>query len=160
MRTKNRYLFFALACFLGLVAVFVVDGYMGVYDTISVKSGETKQVFQADFWSQPFAQASVGASTREVITFTYQVDNRWPSNYQSTFHARLEQNQQLVSLLATENISLGAFQKSEWAFTLDTATLPNLSTGSQYTLVIERGALLRTVIIYLNSPGLPLLVKG
>jgi len=47
----RRYLFLylTLACFFGLVAIFIVDGYIGIYDTLYITAGEREQTIEADF---------------------------------------------------------------------------------------------------------------
>jgi hypothetical protein len=36
-------LYLALACFAGLIAIFIADGYLGIYDTAYVTAGEYEQ---------------------------------------------------------------------------------------------------------------------
>ncbi|GAI56646.1 unnamed protein product, partial [marine sediment metagenome] len=40
---KNLFLYLTLACFFGLIAIFIVDGYLGIYDTIYVTAGEQEE---------------------------------------------------------------------------------------------------------------------
>jgi hypothetical protein len=47
---KNLFLCLTLACFVGLVAIFVVDGYTGIYDTIYITYGEQVQKVEPDYW--------------------------------------------------------------------------------------------------------------
>ena len=35
---RNLFLYLTLACFLGIIAIFIFDGYVGIYDTIYVTS--------------------------------------------------------------------------------------------------------------------------
>ncbi len=45
---KNLFLYLALACFVGLIAIFVVDGYMGIYDTVYITTGKQEYKVDAD----------------------------------------------------------------------------------------------------------------
>jgi len=52
MAVKRRYLFLylALACVAGLTAIFIVDAYLGIYDTVYVTAREYTQKIEADYW--------------------------------------------------------------------------------------------------------------
>ena len=49
-KRKSLFLYLTLACFLGLIAIFVVDGYMGVYDTFYLTTGEYEQKIGPGSW--------------------------------------------------------------------------------------------------------------
>ena len=51
-KPRRLFLYLAIACFAALVAIFVVDGYMGVYDTLYVTVGEYEQEIEADYWER------------------------------------------------------------------------------------------------------------
>ena len=40
---RHLFLYLALGCFAGLIAIFIVDGYVGIYDTVYVTAGEYEQ---------------------------------------------------------------------------------------------------------------------
>ena len=83
MATKHRnlFLYLTLACFFGLIAIFIVDGYMGVYDTIYVTASERPQTIEADVWLRQDSFWSIGVNRDETASFRYEVDNRQFSNY-------------------------------------------------------------------------------
>ena len=47
---RFRYLYLALACFVGLVTTYFVDGYMGIYDTLHITTGEREQKIELYHW--------------------------------------------------------------------------------------------------------------
>ena len=49
---RNRFLYLSIACFAGLVAIFVADGYMGIYDTIYVTEMEYEWRIEPDYWER------------------------------------------------------------------------------------------------------------
>ena len=49
-KRRNLFLYLTLVCFLGLIAIFIVDGYMGVYDTVYITAGEREQKIESDVW--------------------------------------------------------------------------------------------------------------
>lgn len=49
IKRKTAHTYLALAHFLGIIAIFIVDGYMGIYDTIYATSGEYERKIEPDF---------------------------------------------------------------------------------------------------------------
>jgi hypothetical protein len=43
-------LYLALACFAGLIAISIVDGYMGIYYTVYITTGEYEQEIKPESW--------------------------------------------------------------------------------------------------------------
>ncbi len=72
-KRKNLYLYLTLACFIGLIAIFIVDGYMGIYDNLFVTTGEREEEIGRD--SRPW-QESVRVDWGGKAFFRYEVDNR------------------------------------------------------------------------------------
>ena len=50
--SKNLYLYLALACFLGIVLIFLFDGYLGVYDSLQADNGTYAQQVAAEQWQE------------------------------------------------------------------------------------------------------------
>ena len=161
-RRKNIFLYLTLACFVGLIAIFVFDGYMGIYDTLSITSGEREQTIEADHWLKNDTYWSAGTSRGEKASFTYEIDNRQFSGYTVDVEVSLWQSQEKVRDLITQQISAGAFDKGQIEWTLDTTELiPGDSPpeqGYQYTIVIKRGELERRIIWDINPAPYPLKV--
>ena len=42
-KRRNLFLYLTIACFFGLIAIFIVDGYMGIYDILYVTTGEYEE---------------------------------------------------------------------------------------------------------------------
>jgi len=51
---RNLFLYLALTCFLALIVIFFVDGYMGIYDTTYITVGEQEQIIEPDYWLQQY----------------------------------------------------------------------------------------------------------
>jgi hypothetical protein len=86
-KRRNLFLYLTLACFIGLIAIFIVDGYMGIYDTIYVTTGEREQKIEPDFWLRQEWAWSTGVNWDEKVFFGYEVDNRQFSAYSADIEA-------------------------------------------------------------------------
>jgi hypothetical protein len=167
MAVKRRYLFLylAIACFAGLVAVFIVDAYLGVYDTIYVTTGEYEQKIEADYWQRPESawptqyenawpiQATVG----DQIPFRYEIENHRFSTYSTLVQASVWKENEKVTDLFSGDVSIGRFGKATVTWSLATEELPGLTPGwpAQFTIKINRGGIERKIILSLNYPEAP-----
>ena len=78
---RNLFLYLVLACFVGIIAIFVVDGYLGIYDTVNVTAGEREEKAEPDFWIRQDWVWTIGVNWGEKTSFRYEVDNRQFSSY-------------------------------------------------------------------------------
>lgn len=150
-KAKNLYLYLALACFLGIVAIFVGDGYMGVHDTIYITAGEQEQVIEDDTWLQDYDIAAASAGWGEKVFFRYEVDNRLFSDYSAHIEVSLWHSQQKVLDILSQQLEIAAFAKGQVEFTVDTAELPAPEQFAEYTVIIKRGQLERRIILFLDE---------
>lgn len=144
---RDLFLYLAIACFVGLVAIFIVDGYLGIYDTVYVTAEEYEQRIEPDFWqgTPPGKYAypySIGAKWGEPVHFRYELDNRRFSTYSATVEASVWQSNEKVIDLFHQNISVSKFDKftMEWTLSAQELERANLEIG-QYTVKIRRGEL-------------------
>ena len=156
-KRKNLFLYLTLACFLGLIAIFIVDGYLGICDTIYIIAGEQEEKVEPDFWLQQDGSWSIGVNQDEKAFFNYEVDNRQFSSYSAEIEVSVWRNQEKVCDLLSQQLTVGAFDKGQLEWVVDTTELlPSdipPEQGYQYTIVIKRGEVERKVIMYINSPS-------
>jgi len=164
---RNLFLYLTLACFFGLIAIFVVDGYLGVYDTIYVTAGEREEKIEADFWlRQSLTKSaevkntySVSANWEEKIFFRYEVDNRQFSGYTADIEVAVWHSQEKIYDLVSQHIQIGAFDKEQLEWVLDTVELlPSDVPPEQnyeFTVIIKRGQVERNIIVYINPRTYP-----
>ena len=156
---KYLNLYLTLACFLGLIALFVVDGYMGVYDTVYVTAGEREQKIEADFWLQDDHYPwSISVNYGEPVFFRYEVDNRQFSSYSADVEVSVWRSQQKVKDLRSQEIEVDAFGKGQLEWVVDTAELeaaPGEQSSIEYTIMIKRDGLERPIILFLNETFFP-----
>ncbi len=175
---RNLFLYLALACFVGLIAIFVVDGYLGTYDTVYITAGERSLKVEADVWQRQYPTYGgpiyeeepmsvegdkggyyMGANRDEKISFRYEVDNRVFSTYKADIEASVWHSQEKVRDLISRPISIAAFDKGELEWVVDntellpTDILPEQSY--QYTVIIKRGEIERRIVVFINPAGYP-----
>lgn len=164
MATKRKKLFLCLtlACFLGLIAIFIVDGYLGIYDTIYVTAGERPEKIEADFWLRQSPIKPIGvknayytsANWEEKIFFRYEVDNRRFSSYTADIEVAVWHSQQKVYDLVSQHMQIGAFDKGQLEWVVDTKEfIPSDIPPEQsyeFTVIIKRGQIERNIIVYIN----------
>ena len=152
-KRRNLFLYLTLACFLGLIAIFIVDGYLGVYDTLYLPMGEREQKIEADQWQQwsEWRRAEVGWG--EKAFFRYEVDNRQFSTYTADVEVSVWHSKEKVRDLISQEISIPAFDKGQLEWAIDTTEL--LPSGIppeqsyEFTVIIERGEIERKIIVYM-----------
>ncbi|MFB0558989.1 MAG: hypothetical protein ACETVS_00395 [Dehalococcoidales bacterium] len=153
-KRRNPFLYLTLACFFGLIAIFIVDGYMGIYDTVYVTAGEYEQEIEPDFWLRQGGDWSTGVNWGEKAFFSYEVDNRRFSSYTTDIEISVWHSQEKVRDLLSQQISVAAFDKGQLEWAVDTAELlPGdipPEQGYQYSVIIKRGEVERKVIMYVN----------
>ncbi len=158
-KRRNLFLYLTIACFVGLIAIFIFDGYMGIYDTLSITAGEQEQKIEADRWLQQDKfqfQQTTRVSWGEKAFFSYEVDNRRFSSYTADVEVSVWRSQERVQDLVSQQISIGAFDKGQLEWVVDTSELLPESLPQeqsyQFTLVIKRGEVERNIIMDINYP--------
>ena len=181
---RGLFLYLALACFVGLIAIFIVDGYLGVYDTVYITTGEQSWKVEADVWQRQiptYAPAPIEYAATEYaptrpgeggkgfyimpanrgdkISFRYEVDNRKFSTYKADIEASVWHSQQKIRELISKPISIAAFDKGELEWVVDnTELLPKDILPEQsysYTVIIKRGEIERRIVVSINPVGYP-----
>ena len=157
---KNLFLYLTLACFVGLIAIFIGDGYMGLYDTVYITAGEREQKVEPDFWIRQEWDWSTGVNWGEKVVFRYELDNRRFSSYTADIEVSAWRSQEKVLDLTSQPVSIAAFDKGQAEWVLDTTELLPGDTppeqGYEYTVIIKRGVVERKIIIYINPSVYPL----
>ncbi len=158
---RSLFLYLALACFVGLLAIFVVDGYLGIYDTVYITAGEREEKIEPDFWlrQEKFGARGVGVNWGEKAFFRYEVDNRRFSSYRADIEVSVWRSQEKVRDVISQPISIAAFDKGQLEWVVDTTELlPSDIPPEQsyeYTVMIKRGEIERKIIVYINQRTYP-----
>ena len=153
-KRKNIFLYLTIACFIGIIAIFIFDGYMGIYDNIAIKTGEREEVVDPDVWVREGRYWAVGANWDERISFSYEVDNRRFSTYSADVEVSVWRSQEKILDLLSQPFEVAAFDEEKIDWVLDTGELkPEEVTseqGYEYTVLIKRGEVERRIIVYIE----------
>jgi len=153
-KRRNLFLYLTLICFFGLIAIFIVDGYMGVYDTVYITAGEREQKIESDVWRRGDKFWSGGVNRGEKAFFRYEVDNRQFSSYTADIKVSAWRMQEKVLDVISQPLVVDSFDKRQLEWVLDTTEiLPSDALPEQsyeYTIIIKRGEIERNVILYIN----------
>ena len=162
--TKNLYLYLALVCFAGILAILVADGYLGVYDTVYITFGEREQTIEAYSWQEPWVKEqgySIGTSWGEAISFKYKIDNRTFSTYEADVEASVWKSGVKIMQLLDERVSVAPFKAItvDWKLRAEDLGEVGLAAGEsrEYTVRIGLGEVERRIVIsyYAPVPGYP-----
>ena len=160
-KRRNIYLYLTLICFFGIIAIFIVDGYMGIYDTVYITAEEREQKIESDVWQRNDPYWPAGVTQGEKAFIRYEVDNRQFSSYEANIQVSVWRMQEKVSDVLTQQVNIGAFSKAEIEWTVDSAELvpPDAQPDQRfdYTLTIKRGEIERNIILYINPTPYPVI---
>jgi len=161
---RNLYLYLALLCFAGILVIFVIDGYLGIYDKLSFTIQEREQVIEPDQWQQRWVKESgysAGIRWGEPVQFQYRIDNRTFSAHSSTVDVTVWRGGEQLKQLLKENVTVPSFDQVtlNWMITDKDYGELGLKTGEygEYTIRIMFGDLERKIILsyYPETPGYP-----
>ena len=155
-RGKNLYLYLALACFVGIIAIFIADGYFGLYDTLYVTAQEREQEIESDIWQRPWVREEgyrIDAEWVEPVYFRYEIDNRTFSTYLADVEASLWKSGEEVIELLDENISVASFGEATVDWTLRAEELEAAGFGvGEYSVEIRHGEVERKIVLSYYYP--------
>ncbi len=153
-KRRNLYLYLTLICFFGVIAIFIVDGYMGIYDTVYITTGEREQKIDSEAWQRNDPSRSGGITRSEKAFIRYEVDNRRFFGYEADIDVSIWRMQNKVRDVLSQHIVVGAFNKGRVQWEIDTAELlpPDAPPEQRfdYTLKIKRGEVERNIILNIN----------
>jgi hypothetical protein len=141
---RKIFLYLALACFAGIIAIFVFDGYLGFYDTVYVTADEYKQEIGPDFWQEQTPRHSypyqISAQWGGTVYFSYEIANRRGQAYAATVEASLWQSNEKLAELFRQDIALSSYDKTTMEWSLSSSELEKSGREvGQYTVKIKRG---------------------
>jgi hypothetical protein len=158
VKHKNLFLYLTLACFLGIVLIFIFDGYMGVYDSLTVRSGEIEQRIEASVWERDYWSTAVEWGGKAF--YHYELENRRFSSYRADVEVSVWHSQEKVADLISQELSLGSFDKGQLEWVVDMAEIvpddasPEL--GYEFTLLINRDGIERRFVMHVRPGSYPI----
>ena len=161
---KGLYLYIAMVCLVGIIAIFIVDGYLGIYDTLNITVQESEREIGPDYWQDTWAGDRgyhIRGEWGEPIFFRYEIDNRGFSAYAPNIEVTIWKSSELIAELLNENIDVGAFDKISRDWTLSPEILveagyePKGYDTDQYSIKIKHGNVERKIIVEFHSTDMP-----
>jgi hypothetical protein len=154
-RRKNLYLGLTIAFFLALIAVFVFDGYMGIYETVSTTTQERENTVEPEYWLRDDYSSSTWTEEGQKIYFRYELDNRRFSSYSADVEVAIWFGESKHSIALAETVVVGSFDSHEWEWTVDTGVLRPTDIPENYdfefSVIIERDGVERRIIVHVSS---------
>jgi hypothetical protein len=156
-RHRNIYLFLTIAFFLAIIAIFVFDGYMGLYDNVTITTQEREFVIEPDDWSRAYPQYA-HADEGQDINFHYELDNRCFGTYSADVEVAIWFGEEKYSDLLSQAVAVGSFDKEELSWTVDTGALRPADIPEnqdyEFSVIIKRDDVERRIIVRVE-PLLP-----
>ena len=153
---KNLYLYLTIFFFLAIIAVFVFDGYMGVYDTVTIATQERDEVIEPDYWERDDFGYYTWAEEGQGIHFSYEIDNRLFSTYSADIEAAIWFGETKHSELISEAVAIDSFDIIELEWTVDTGELHPADTPEnrdfEFSVIITRDGVERRIIVHVSAP--------
>jgi hypothetical protein len=152
---KNLYLALTVAFFLAIIAIFIFDGYMGVYDTVRITTQEQEELIQPEYWSRDYPQ-STWTNEGQDIYFRYELDNRTFSTYSADIEVAVWFGETKLEVLLTQAVNINGFDKEELSWTVDTGTLRPADIPQnqdyEFSVIITRDGVERRIIVHISTP--------
>ena len=158
MRRINLWLLLAVVCFLGIIAVFFIDGYMGLYYRVRVETPVNTFEIPPEFWEEsgkaiPSYYFS-DVSRNDLIRFQLVVENRRFTDSQIDLDISLWEGGREIQKLLTRSDNIAAFEPSQpYEWEIDTSQLDVLDevSGTSYIIKINGNGVERRLIFRLYT---------
>lgn len=154
------YLGLALACFLAILCIFIVDGYLGIYDTLYITYREYEQ--KIEFEGEQYIRAGETYFGGEIVagefaSYRYQIDNRTFQPCKGQLTVSLWKSGNKLADLATKEIKVNGFDSAVVEWTISSDKLAGIDTAAEeytnYTVKINFAGKERRVILGYRARG-------
>ncbi len=157
VKHKNLYLYLALACFAGIIAIFVFDGYVGVYDKLVMDSGQYRQTVEYDQWAREEkfgGYVGIGIERGGQVDFSYTIENHRFSAHNGSVAVSLWYNKVKTADVLSRQVTVPAFDKEELTWTIKAADIipAGYPAGQSYVVnvKIKMGNIERNINLNVN----------
>ncbi|MCK4273292.1 MAG: hypothetical protein KAW90_00260 [Dehalococcoidales bacterium] len=162
VKHKILYLYLALACFLGIILIFIFDGYIGVYDSLEMTSGEFPRIIEPDQWPEDEKYeyySTVDVQQSGSIAFTYKVQNRTFSTHSADVEVTVSHEQEQVAVLLSQPLTVASFDEGqlEWVLVAAEFVPADFPSDQRYDLsvLIKKGDVERYILVYIRGDSYP-----
>ncbi len=159
-QNRNLYLGLTIAFFLAIIAIFVFDGYMGLYDTVTITTQEREETIEPEYWLRDNYHNYTWTEEGQEVHFRYELDNRTFSSYSADVEVAIWFGETKQEVLLSQAVAIGSFDKEELTWTVDTATLRPADIPEnqdyEFSVIIERDGVERRIIVHVSAPPVKL----
>lgn len=157
IRRRFIYLFLAAMCFLTALMTYFIDGYLGIYDTLSVSiDGKIDQVVETYQWLRRDGSWVGSAPWGKTVYFSYKIENHEFSEYGAIIEVSLWHDGEELGKLASQSLAIAVFRAGKVNWSIDTLDLepapPSSSTPYTYSIFIGSDRIHRELIFYITEP--------
>lgn len=147
---RNLGLYIALLCIVGILVIFFIDAYLGIYDTLTLKIGEREYPVSFDRWERGGAYIPA-TSYGEPVSFEYQIANHGFREYPTPVEASVWKSEEKILDLFKENESVKPFGDVVVRWTLETERLKehrdSVARYTEYTVKIATERTERKIVL-------------
>jgi hypothetical protein len=142
----------------GIILIFIFDGYIGVYDRLVMDNAQFKQTVESDQWAQQEkfgGIVSIGVDQNSQVDFTYTIENHRFSQYTDGLEISLWHNKTKTADLLSRQLSIPAFDKEVLTWSINATQIVPAGYPAEQSynvnLRIKRGNIDREVLINIYS---------
>ncbi|MFC1915031.1 hypothetical protein ACFLWK_02135 [Chloroflexota bacterium] len=151
------YLYLSLICFIGFIAVFFMDGYMGIYDTLYITGGVPGQKIEHHQWQRRDGNWTGSVWWGQEARFRYEISNREFSPYSADIEVSLWHSEDMVRNLVSQQMLIARFDRATIEWVVDTVALepegpPPTVYPYTYFITIKSNGIERELKLYITKP--------
>ena len=135
---------------------------MGVYDSLTMTSGEFPQTIEPDRWPEdkryPY-HSSIYVQQGGKVAFSYEVENRTFSTYSADVEVTVSHEQEQIAVLLSQPLTVNSFDEGQLEWELDTTEFvpEDFPPEQRYDLsvLIKRGDVERHILVNVAGSSYP-----
>jgi hypothetical protein len=157
IKRRFIYLYLSIICFAGFIITYFVDGYMGLYDTLSITiDGKTDQIIEPFQWFRSGGSSVGQARWGKTAYFSWEMGNHEFTPFRANTEVSLWQDGKEVSSLVSQPTRISPFGAGRIEWAIDTLELtpeaPQPTHPSVYYIQIQSGEIKRELKFYIFEP--------
>jgi hypothetical protein len=168
---KNLSLYVALLCIVGIIAIFFLDAYFGIYDTLYITQRGAERQVGFEQWEQGERRvekygggaSTVGVYYGEVLNFKYDIANRRFGKYSTYIEASAWKGEEKIWTLLSGDELIKPFDEAAVEWKLETEGLKEYrelaAPYTNYTVKIKTERVERRIILQVNEEVAPVPLK-
>ncbi len=170
-RRKNLSLYVALLCVAGIMVIFLLDAYLGIYDTLYItqRGSERPVGFEQwerwERWPERYEGSAYTARVYygEVLSFRYEIANRRFGKYSTPIEASVWKGEERISTLFSGEETIKPFDEVAVRWTSETERLKEYGDPAapytNYSIRVKTERVERRIILRVEEEVMPVSPK-